>query len=75
MKKLLLRDWNLMRGLRMFFGVLAVGAGGLKGDVLVAGIGSLLVVQAVMNWGCGACATRTPGTCDAIETTYEEVKK
>ncbi len=53
MKKLLLTDWNFIRVLRLVLGFLAIGAGVFKQDVLVGGIGGLLIYQAIINVSCG----------------------
>jgi hypothetical protein len=60
MKKLLLTDWNFIRILRLVLGFLAIGAGVVKQDVLVGGIGGLLIYQAIINMSCGPSGCAVP---------------
>ncbi len=74
----MLTDWNFMRILRLVLGFLAIGAAVANRDVLVGGIGGLLIFQAVMNMSCGpgGCAIPTKETpAKQVEVQYEEIKK
>ncbi len=72
----MLSGWHFERWLRLTLGVLAIGAGVAKSDVLVGGIGGLLLFQALANISCcgSACAVpRKQG--ESQEVLFEEVKK
>jgi hypothetical protein len=80
MKTLLLKNWNLIRVLRLAIGVWAVIAA-FQTKVAVLGLmGGILLVMAFMNIGCcGVSGCRTPMTTrknqfqKSEEVNYEEI--
>ncbi|WP_259015142.1 hypothetical protein [Emticicia fluvialis] len=55
--KTLLKDWNAVRIIRLVAGMGIIIMAFIENQLLLSVIGLLLVVQAVMNFGCG------PGGC------------
>jgi len=72
----IMRGWHFERLLRLGLGVLAIGAGVAKGDVLIGGIGGLLLFQALANISCcgSACAVPRKASKEG-EVQFEEVRK
>ena len=80
MKTILLRNWNLMRVLRLAIGVWAIIASFQSKEAVLGLMGGLLLVMAVMNIGCcGVSGCRTPTTTrkntsqKTEEVNYEEI--
>lgn len=80
MKTLLLKNWNIMRLLRLAIGVWAIIAAYQSGEALLGLMGGLLLVMAVMNIGCcgvGGCntqmTTRKKSSQKTEEISYEEI--
>jgi len=80
MKTLLLKNWNLMRLLRLAIGVWALIEAFQTRQVLLGLMGALLVVMAVMNIGCcGVSGCNTPmktrknSSQKPEEINYEEI--
>ncbi len=80
MKTLLLKNWNIMRLLRLAIGIWALIAAFQSKEFLVALMGGALIVMAIMNVGCcgaGGCNTysKTNKKTSEIpkEVTYEEI--
>ncbi|MFZ5970739.1 MAG: hypothetical protein ACOYXA_04030 [Bacteroidota bacterium] len=72
----IMRGWHFERLLRLGLGVLAIGAGVAKGDVLIGGIGGLLLFQALANISCCGSACAVPRKeVTAGEVEFDEVKK
>ena len=79
MKILLLKNWNLMRILRMAIAVWAIIAAFQTKEVALGLIGGLLLIMAVMNIGCcgvRACPPQGPDkklSQKPGEINYEEI--
>lgn len=79
MKTLLLKNWNLMRILRMAIGVWAIIAAFQTKEVVLGLMGGLLLITAVMNIGCCGvreCAPQGPDknlSQKPGEINYEEI--
>lgn len=50
----LLKDWNIIRILRLIAGIVIIGMAIAESQIILSIIGLLLLIQAVMNTGCGA---------------------
>ena len=63
-KDLLLHNWSFMTGVRIAAGIYLFINGLVVHEYLFVGLGGLVFVQGVMNWGCGgnctsnSCATK-----------------
>jgi hypothetical protein len=82
MKTLLLKNWNLIRVLRLAIGVWAVIVAFQTKAVVLGLMGGILLVMALMNIGCcGISGCRTPMTArknlsqKPEEVNYEEITK
>lgn len=77
-EKFQLKYWNLTRVLRVGFGVFFLILGITRGEGLMSVLGGLLMVQGVLNVGCGACvppaARIQEDSKDEKEVTYEVVE-
>ena len=80
MKTILLRNWNLMRVLRLSIGVWAIIAAFQTKEAVLGVMGGVLLVMGVMNIGC--CRVSSCGTPMTTkksisqkteEITYEEI--
>ena len=70
MKTLLLKNWNLMRLLRLAIGVWAIILAFQRGEAILGLMGGLLILMAVMNNGCcgiNNCATKTSRNKNSIQ--------
>lgn len=77
-----LRGWHLMRVLRFAFGMYVLIEGSMQKHWLIAGLGALFVLMAVLNAGC--CSTNTinrtrdntpsDSNQNTEEVIYEEVR-
>ncbi|WP_119081215.1 hypothetical protein [Chitinophaga alhagiae] len=75
MKKYL-RNWDVMRILRLIVGIFIIVHGIQAKEWLFIALGGLFSLMPLLNIGCGAsgCATAVPRSNKKIEdTTYEEV--
>ena len=75
--KNLLKNWNLMRVIRLVFGVYVIVQGVSNRDMSYLLIGTLFTLMPIFNLGCcstSGCATRTPNKAGTTEDiSYEEV--
>lgn len=78
MKNILLKNWNLMRLLRLGMGIFIITQGILATEWAFILMGSLLSLMATFNIGCfgtSGCNIPTPKHKDiAKDITYEEIK-
>lgn len=80
MKMIFLKNWNVMRVLRLGMGVFIISQGVLAQEWALIAMGGIFSVLAVLNIGCcgtSACKTPTIKSNKAIvteEITYEEIK-
>ncbi|WP_282637403.1 hypothetical protein [Sphingobacterium thalpophilum] len=73
-----LRNWNLMRVLRLALGIFIIVQGIMQKEWLLLGLGSLFSLMPLMNAGCcGVSGCNTPisrRTKKLGERTYEEIR-
>ena len=76
--KNLLKNWNLMRVIRLVFGVYVIVQGVSNRDMSYLLIGTLFTLMPIFNIGCcstSGCATRTTSKAGTTEDiSYEEVR-
>ncbi len=72
MKELLLKNWSVMRVIRVALGTVALANGFAADEVFMMIIGGIVLYQGIANVKCagGACAT---GNCE-IEPKNESIK-
>ena len=67
MKTLLLHNWSFMRIIRVIGGSYLLIAGYIDQEYVFVGVGFLILIQGIMNIGCGgncssnSCETKTDG--------------
>lgn len=60
-KDLLMNNWSFMRGVRIAGGIYLLIDGVVTHQYLFVGLGGFVLLQGVMNWGCGGnCSS---GSC------------
>ncbi len=71
------QPWNLMRILRMAFGLYISVTGFMEGQYLFLAFGLFFIYQAVLNVGCMACSVSPTNKIkeDSEEILFEEIKK
>lgn len=73
-----LRNWDLMRVLRLGLGILIIVQGVMAKEWLLVGLGGLFALMPLMNIGCcgpTGCSTPAPRSSKKTEDiTFEEVK-
>jgi uncharacterized membrane protein HdeD (DUF308 family) len=58
----LLKDWHLMRILRLIAGMIIIFMSVAENQLILGIMGLLLLVQAIFNSGCGANGCSTPAS-------------
>lgn len=80
MKAVVLKNWNMMRMLRLVIGIFIISQGMLAQEWALIAMGSIFSALAVLNIGCcDRCLPNTPKARNhksvaAKEITFEEVK-
>lgn len=78
MKDLIFKNWNLIRFIRLGFGLFILVQAVIETNILIGLAGLLFTSMAVFNAGCGSSGTCTPSRSrDKVvskDITYEEVK-
>ncbi|TCD01531.1 hypothetical protein [Pedobacter psychroterrae] len=78
MKTILIKNWNIMRLLRLGMGIFIITQGVLAKEWAFILMGSLLSLMATFNIGCcgtSGCSFPTPKHKDiGKDITYEEIK-
>lgn len=74
--KTLLQNWNLMRFVRLVFGVLSIVQGFMVHDIALKIAGVLLSITAIVNVGCcgSSCAINIRKPVKQKEVRFEEVE-
>lgn len=74
--KTILRNWNIMRGLRLLLGIIAVAQAFIQRDIVVGVFGGFLLATALANIGCcgyNSCALNYTKPNNKKDLTYEEL--
>lgn len=73
-----LKNWNIIRFLRLIIGVFVVVQGIISKEWLFVFLGGLFALMPLMNVGCGASGCKTPRYKNTKEEQdeihYEEIK-
>lgn len=73
-----LKNWNIMRVLRLALGIFIIVQGIMAKEWLLAGLGGLFLLMPLLNIGCcgvSGCSTLVPKSNKKIEDiSYEEVR-
>lgn len=73
----IMKNWNLMRILRLAMGILLVVEAARSGMWLLVAVGAIFVAMPVLNIGCcasGNCAVQPKKFRADEETEYQELK-
>lgn len=75
-----LKNWDFLRVLRLVLGIAGLVAAAMSFQLIYLLIGALMLMQAILNTGCGIGGCSVPtyrkhtDTQQPTETTYTEIK-
>lgn len=69
MRQLLTTNWHTVRVLRTGLGLALLGTGIFAAEAAAGIIGGVLLLQGLLNAGCGSCAT---GACRVPDTSGKQ---
>lgn len=71
--KQILKDWDIIRILRLILGVAFGGYALWLGNYLLLFLSGILILQAVLNWSC--CSASGCGTASDKKAIYKDIVK